>query len=208
MRSIVERPLIVSSTGRCRTDCFRRRQGAHLVSHRPIPMLALVPHSQQGRVAAINEVDDADVSIAGMVPVQAPGILLQSALQFDPRLSVTEAIPGSLDDRATDETGSLTITTRWKTENQGKLKGVFRTHSAPMPGAAAPPPSALDALPLKLRPCRPLFLRFSSRLYEASAAGARGVRDAKPCTNCPKFGEWRPARAQGNSQPDIWTVTF
>jgi hypothetical protein len=56
-------------------------QGRRLpIPHRPIAALPLVPHPQQRRVAGVDEVDDPHVGLAGVLAVQASGVLLQRAL--------------------------------------------------------------------------------------------------------------------------------
>lgn len=49
------------------------------ISHRPISTLPFVPHPQQRWVAGVHEIDDPQVGLAGVLAVQASGVLLQSA---------------------------------------------------------------------------------------------------------------------------------
>ena len=53
---------------------------AHSIAHRTVATLTLLPHSQQRRMACIDEVDDPHIGFAGVFPVQAARVLLQSAL--------------------------------------------------------------------------------------------------------------------------------
>lgn len=50
------------------------------IPHRPVAALPPVPHPQQRRVAGVNKVDDPHAGLAGVLAVQAPGVLLQRPL--------------------------------------------------------------------------------------------------------------------------------
>jgi hypothetical protein len=49
------------------------------VSHRAVAALAFIPHSEQCGMAGVDEIDDANVSLVGVFPMQAAGVLLQCA---------------------------------------------------------------------------------------------------------------------------------
>ena len=52
---------------------------ADSIPHGRVSAPALVPHPQQRRVARVYEIDNPNVGLVGMLPVQAASVLLQSA---------------------------------------------------------------------------------------------------------------------------------
>ena len=55
------------------------RRARNPIAQRLVPALPFFPHAQQGRVAGVDEIDDAYIGFARMCALQAPAILLQSA---------------------------------------------------------------------------------------------------------------------------------
>jgi hypothetical protein len=53
------------------------------ISHRPIAVLPLLPHAHQRRVAGVHEIDDPNVILVDVVPMQPTGVLLQRSLLRD-----------------------------------------------------------------------------------------------------------------------------
>ena len=50
------------------------------VPHRAVAALAFLPHSEQCGMAGVDEIDDANVGLVGVFPMQTAGVLLQGAL--------------------------------------------------------------------------------------------------------------------------------
>ena len=59
--------------------CGSLRSFRHPVTHRPVSTLALIPHPQQCRVTGIDEIDDAYISLGGVLAVKSARVLLQGA---------------------------------------------------------------------------------------------------------------------------------
>ncbi len=75
-------------------DFHTRGLGLDPVPHGPVAALALVPHPQQGRMAGVHEVDDPQVGLAGVFPMQTPGVLLECALLQDTDMASTRVPSG------------------------------------------------------------------------------------------------------------------